>query len=211
MLPGGAWACRSRAFKADGEPNVAVRTSKAECLRALKKATAELGRSPSKAEYEALGLRPASGTIIRVMGGWNQAKDAAGLRTNPSSGSRTSPKPPDVDVSVDTDWSDLTVDQRWHYKHVERNGRATMDRRASLRRWVYDVKSTSDGCKRCSESDPACLEYHHLDTEEKTMSISSLITYEPSKDRLREEIDKCVLLCANCHRKEHYDVPKPPE
>lgn len=39
------------------------------------------------------------------------------------------------------------------------------------------------------------------------MNVAKTITYGYGKDRLREEIEKCTVLCANCHRKEHYDRP----
>jgi len=41
-------------------------TSEAECLETLREAADRLGESPTKAEYEDLGLTPASATIIRV-------------------------------------------------------------------------------------------------------------------------------------------------
>ena len=57
------------------------------------------------------------------------------------------------------------------------------------------------GCILCGEKDLACLDLHHL--RDKKFTISSKIT-DLSKDTLKEEIDKCVVLCANCHRKLHY-------
>jgi hypothetical protein len=63
-------------------------TTEADCIDALREAAKELGESPTKAAYEDLGLTPASGTIQRVMGGWNEAKAAAGLETNTSTGAR---------------------------------------------------------------------------------------------------------------------------
>lgn len=38
------------------------------------------------------------------------------------------------------------------------------------------------------------------------MSVSALIAYEPPEERLLEEIRNCELVCANCHRKEHYEL-----
>ena len=32
-----------------------------------------------------------------------------------------------------------------------------------------------------------------------------MISFGYSKDRIEAEIEKCIVLCANCHRKEHYD------
>ncbi len=40
------------------------------------------------------------------------------------------------------------------------------------------------------------------------MAVGKMITHGYGKERLEEEIEKCVILCANCHRKEHYDRPR---
>ncbi len=63
-------------------------TTAEECLEALREAAERLGESPTKAQYEELGLTPASATIIRTCGGWNDAKEKAGLETSHSRGSR---------------------------------------------------------------------------------------------------------------------------
>ncbi len=187
-------------------PPLAV-TSADDCIRALREAADRLDESPTKAQYEALGLTPASATIQRVMGGWNHAKEAAGLATNPSTGTRIKPKPDDVELPDGLEWSELSQDQRWHYKNREWNRERTLHRRARHRAWVYEQKRRSDGCVRCDETDPACLDYHHRAGAEKEMTVCEMVTDGYSKDKLRAEMDKCELLCANCHRKEHYEVP----
>jgi hypothetical protein len=103
-------------------------TTPEECLDALREAARRLGESPTKAQYEALGLQPASATIIRTVGGWNRAKEQAGLATAPSTGTRVGEKPDTLDVS-DEEWEAMSVDQRWHYRNVEWNTRRTLDRR----------------------------------------------------------------------------------
>ena len=47
----------------------------------------------------------------------------------------------------------------------------------------------------------SALEFHHLDPKEKDFSISTNIK---SLDLIKKELDKCILLCANCHREEHF-------
>lgn len=193
-------------MKYEGATNPAV-TSEDDCVRVLREAVDRLGDSPTKADYEQLGLTPASATIQRVMGGWNAAKEAAGLETNPSTGSRVEAKPDDVELPDGLAWAELSQDQRWHYRNREWNRKRTLNRRARHRAWVYEQKARSDGCVRCDEGDPACLDYHHRDETEKEMTVSEMVTYGYAKTKLRAEMDKCVLLCANCHRKEHYEVP----
>jgi hypothetical protein len=45
-----------------------MRPSEAECLEALQEAADVLGESPTKQQYEELGLTPAASTILRVIG-----------------------------------------------------------------------------------------------------------------------------------------------
>lgn len=191
-----------------GDVATAAVTSEQDCIDALHVAADRLGESPTKADYEALGLTPASATIQRVMGGWNAAKDAAGLETSASTGSRMAEKPADVELPDGLAWTELSQDQRWHYRHRERNRERTLNRRARHRAWVYEQKARSEGCVRCGEDEPACLDYHHRDDADKEMTVSAMVTYGYSKDKLRSEMEKCTILCANCHRKEHYEVPE---
>jgi hypothetical protein len=181
-------------------------TTEEECLDALREAAERLEESPTKAEYEELGLTPSASTILRVVGGWNEAKERAGLETNASRGSRVAPKPDDVTIPDDEEWTELTQDQRWHYRNVEWNTERTLRRRAQLRAWVNDYKNER-GCADCGESDPACLDLHHREGAEKEMEITEMVTYGYSKENLRAEIEQCDVLCANCHRREHFDPP----
>ena len=183
-------------------------TSERDCIEALREAAAELGESPSLAQYQRLDICPSSATIKRVMGRWNAAKRAAGLETNPSTGSRTLPKPDDVKIPDAESWESLSADQRWHYRHRDANTERTRQRRSELRAWVYRVKR-GRGCTQCDEGDPACLDFHHLDESEKEMQIGRMVTHGYRRERISEEIEKCVVLRANCHRKEHYEAPEP--
>ena len=179
-------------------------TTEEECLQALQEAAAAIGDSPTKAEYEDLGLTPASATIIRTVGSWNEAKQQAGLETFASRGPRVGPKPDDVDLPDDQSWDELSVDQRWHYRNVEWNTERTLQRRAKLRGWINERKRER-GCARCGETDPACLDFHHENLDEKELSVCDMITHGFGRDRLRVKIEDCEVLCANCHRKEHAD------
>jgi 5-methylcytosine-specific restriction endonuclease McrA len=181
-----------------------MQRTETECLDALREAARRLGESPTKAAYEELGLTPSSSTIIRIVGGWNEAKERAGLETNPSSGSRVGPKPADVELPAGLKWEELSVDQRWHYRNVEWNAERTLKRRSRLRAWANEQKG-STGCRECGITDPAVLDFHHRDPSEKTMAIGEMITHGYSVDKLETEIAKCDVLCANCHSKEHHD------
>jgi len=195
-----------RDFIRDNAANGSVTTDE-ECLEALREAADRLGESPTKAQYEELGLTPASATIIRTCGGWNDAKEKAGLETAPPTGSRVKPKPDNVDLPSDLVWEDLSVDQRWHYRNVEWNTERSLRRRSRLRSWLNQVKRKR-GCSRCEVGTPACLDFHHTDETTKEMAVGRMVTFGYGKDALRDEIKRCIVLCANCHRKEHYEPPQ---
>lgn len=180
-----------------------------DCVDALREAARKLGGSPTKAEYEELGLTPASATIIRTLGGWNAAKERAGLATNRSTGSRVGPPPEDVDDEIRRHWEELSVDQRWHYRNVAWNTERTLQQRAT-RRERLNERAAAAGCSACGESDPRCLDFHHSEPAEKVGSISELVTRRASEERLEAELENCVVLCANCHRERHAaDSPVP--
>ena len=187
-----------------------MRTSETECIESLCEAAKRLDKSPTKAEYDGLDLKPASATIIRVFGSWNEAKRAAGLATEASTGTRVQPAPDDVELPDGEEWESLSVDQRWHYRNVEYNTKRSLQRRSRLRSWVNEQKRAS-GCRECEETDPRCLDFHHVDPESKTRAIGEMITHGHGRESLRAEMEKCVVLCANCHRREHGEVPANPE
>src|SRR5690554_5037442 len=61
-----------------------------------------------------------------------------------------------------------------------------------------------NGCLDCSESDPRCLEFDHVRGEKKG-EVTVLLSSGYSWEVIQEEIDKCDIVCANCHKKRTYD------
>jgi len=189
-----------------------VTTTPQECIDALREAAERLGESPTRAQYEDLGLQPAQGTIQRVMGGWNEAKRQAGLVTfeqGENSGPDPAPKPDWVELDADEEWADLSGHQRWYRKNRQYSRERKRDRQQELKRWLYEYKRDECECARCGEDDPACLDFHHVDEDEKEWDVSRRVNRGHSVENVRTEIERCVVLCANCHRREHYEVPDP--
>lgn len=59
------------------------------------------------------------------------------------------------------------------------------------------------GCNKCGYSKCiAALEFHHIDPSTKDFSWNKLRLQSPYN--IKKELDKCILLCANCHREEHH-------
>lgn len=59
--------------------------------------------------------------------------------------------------------------------------------------------------KKCS----AALDFHHRDPEQKKFGLSQR-GLTRSWERVKTELDKCVLICANCHREVHAGITQLP-
>lgn len=59
-------------------------------------------------------------------------------------------------------------------------------------------------CVVCGESEDCCLEFHHLDPSIKDTEVSRARYW--SDGRYQSEVDKCICLCCNCHRKLHAGI-----
>ena len=64
------------------------------------------------------------------------------------------------------------------------------------------INNHKDKCAKCGDTRQYVLDFHHRDETEKEFTIGKL----KKKDCqvLQNEINKCILLCANCHREFHY-------
>ncbi len=62
----------------------------------------------------------------------------------------------------------------------------------------------SSGCIVCKETELSCLDLHHTDPEQKDFTISDARTL--SWKRIESELQKCAVLCRNCHAKFHAGV-----
>jgi hypothetical protein len=66
-------------------------------------------------------------------------------------------------------------------------------------------------CIRCGYNKyPEVLEFHHKDPLKKDFNIS-MKGHCRSWGRVKEEIKKCILLCANCHRELHVELKRAKE
>lgn len=63
-------------------------------------------------------------------------------------------------------------------------------------------------CVTCGESHPAALDFHHINPCKSDKKIHKLVGDGHTKIRIQKEIDKCVVLCSNCHRIHHHDERK---
>lgn len=100
--------------------------------------------------------------------------------------------------------------REWYARtKAERNVRERDKRRAwgAARKkrnvdWISALKA-SLVCARCGEDHPACIVFHHRDPQQKEFSVAFAVQHEWGIKRIQREIDKCEVLCANCHTKHH--------
>ena len=57
-------------------------------------------------------------------------------------------------------------------------------------------------CEKCGDTRVWVLDFHHRDKDDKDFTIGAL--KKGSISVIQKEIEKCVVLCANCHREFHY-------
>jgi 5-methylcytosine-specific restriction endonuclease McrA len=78
---------------------------------------------------------------------------------------------------------------------------AVQKRRIKVRKMAIEYKGgkcSNCGYNTCYEA----LEFHHLNADGKDFGISDK-GYTRSWAKIKKELDKCVLLCSNCHREVH--------
>lgn len=68
--------------------------------------------------------------------------------------------------------------------------------------WFNSLKNKP--CADCGKEYPPCvMEFHHLDPKLKSFGLGQG-RFRHSREDILEEIAKCILLCANCHRLREY-------
>lgn len=71
------------------------------------------------------------------------------------------------------------------------------------RKIVEDLK-TKKSCQKCGENRGYVLDFHHLDPSVKENTVARMISNNFRLDYTLQEIEKCIVLCSNCHREFHY-------
>jgi hypothetical protein len=94
-------------------------------------------------------------------------------------------------------------------EHYNNNKNAYKLRNIARKQNLYNLtnESKKNGCVICNESEPCTLDFHHINKDEKSFTISHRVRDNNlTTETLAKEIAKCVILCANCHRKLHAEI-----
>jgi hypothetical protein len=93
---------------------------------------------------------------------------------------------------------------REHYlKNKDKQIAANSQYKKKRRKEWQEYKSELS-CAKCGFSHPAAIDFHHEDPSLKEGNIHRYIANGQFKKAF-EEIKKCIVLCANCHRIHHYE------
>ena len=64
------------------------------------------------------------------------------------------------------------------------------------------VKYKGGKCEDCDyNKNLAALDFHHIESEEKDFNLAH---NSSNLNKVKSELDKCILLCSNCHRERHH-------
>ena len=93
--------------------------------------------------------------------------------------------------------------QEYYIENKEKYKKRNKESRKRNKEYVNDYKIKNGGCARCGyNKHPCAIDFHHEDSKKE--NISRLVKSAASIETIEEEISKCILLCAICHREEHY-------
>ena len=90
--------------------------------------------------------------------------------------------------------------RKWQAKNKEWQAEYAKQRRKERYDLAWSIKAER-GCGECGERDPRCLDFHHRDKDSKVADVANMMGH--NMETLRAEMEKCDVVCANCHRKHH--------
>jgi len=102
----------------------------------------------------------------------------------------------------------MAKDKRKYADRAEYLKKAVAKRRKMIRKMAVEYKGGK--CVICNYGKcEQALEFHHSDFNNKDFGISAK-GYTRSWKAVKNELDKCILLCANCHREVHEGITQLP-
>lgn len=94
---------------------------------------------------------------------------------------------------------------RSYYRDKQTYIRKAKERREKIKQYIREIKEKT-GCADCRQKLPYyCLDFDHI--RDKTDNISTLLR-NASMAKVVAEIQKCEIVCANCHRQRTFERKK---
>lgn len=79
-----------------------------------------------------------------------------------------------------------------------------MKQRYAEKQNIIEEQKAQQKCLKCGESRGYVLDYHHINPNNKETDISHMLSNRSNLKDIQNEIAKCIVLCANCHREFHH-------
>lgn len=100
--------------------------------------------------------------------------------------------------------AEILAKQKIYYKaNSERFAKRQANRRVNHK--VKAIEYLGGSCQKCGGVfHPSVYDFHHRDPTEKEYNPASLMS--GSWEKIQPELDKCDLLCSNCHRELHHNL-----
>ena len=96
---------------------------------------------------------------------------------------------------------------KWRYENdpsvSNRNTYTEQKARGYSNKWKA-LQYKGGKCQTCGEDRPATLCFHHRDPSQKELKLDGRSFANRKWELIKEEVDKCDLLCHNCHNMLHY-------
>ena len=90
-------------------------------------------------------------------------------------------------------------------KITKENNSQRVNERRNAKRGIIREHKRLTGCFMCGINNPVVLEYHHKDPKLKEYNINYFVAGNWSMKKIQSEVDKCEVVCANCHRIIHHE------
>ena len=94
--------------------------------------------------------------------------------------------------------------RRYCYNCIPEESAGPIDTRRKIKQWGLDYKGKQCQCcgyNTCIEA----LDFHHIDESTKLFSLSDH-NLKLDWPMIKEELDKCIVVCSNCHREIHAGI-----
>jgi hypothetical protein len=112
-------------------------------------------------------------------------------------------------------YSDIEIrkqkNKEYSRRYYEKNKKKVQEATNKVRRAgraVFKEFKARLSCIQCGENHPATLDFHHHTPHPDNIKISKLLADGRFSFAIEEIMNKCVVLCSNCHRKHHYEERK---
>ena len=109
-----------------------------------------------------------------------------------------------INVTTQSICKTCSVKRRTEYYFANRDSEISVKkkRESEIKEWFLDLKKTYS-CSNCDDSRWYVIDFHHVN-DDKEHNIADLSNGKYSKQKIVEELAKCIPLCSNCHRELHY-------